>query len=158
MSRRKLWVIAGCVGVAVLAAVWFCLPSILFVISLERAIAERTNRALHETDHARLLDVCREMMKDPERFRAGLPSELLEVRPDQWPEPIRRLQPLCVLLDNLTCRVTMTGGFHSSAVVAFPGDPKEPDELVTFKLRPGLWFYEEGPIRGVMYPPGYPKR
>ncbi len=129
-----------------------------FMLNTGQHVVSQTHHALNETDHAALLETCREMIRDPERYRAGVPGEPIEVKPDQWPEAVRRLRPFYVRLDNTTCRMVMTGGFHYSYVVAFADDPQTPEVPVTFKLMSGLWFYEDGRMTGMQYPPGYPQR
>ncbi len=125
-----------------------------------REVARRTNYVLNEADHAKLLAACREIMKNHSGYRHGDAGESsIDTEDPMLPEIVRNLDPAYITADNSSVRIAMTGGFHHCGVLAFADDAENPDVPVTFKLCPGLWFYEdEGPTRGVRYPPGYPQR
>lgn len=150
--RRRI-VIVGAIVLALCFVSWdlYCLRGVWRVISDAR---QRRVRLLYETDHAALLQACRELSRRVARgdLKPGTYYVRFDPSPEvsRFPKMIVDLVPSYVYIDeNMTGRVivAMAGGLDHFGVEAYPADCNQPISGCTFgkkELIPGLWYYDDG--------------
>lgn len=157
MKKRVFFLLATVVlalfGVA--AGLWFCRGGGFVLLTVSRMDADKQagrRRLLCETNHAKLLAACRELLRRVEAGDLSARQYGFGSNPDpakaQFPKVIVALEPSCVYVEAGRIMIEMMGGMDHYGVSVYREDYSG-EHFAGFRygdreLVPGLWYYDDG--------------